>query len=263
MKLDRWARPSRHGSRVGSPCTRQNGAVGSSEPSLRSAWDANATDWVRWARSPELDHAFWRLNLPALLAILPSPGRLALDVGCGEGRVARALKERGYRVIGIESSEALAGAAREADPTFVVESADAAEMPFPTGHFDLAVASLSLMNMDDMPGVIAEIARVLEPAGHCCLSVLHPFNTWRDARESYFETVRYSETLRRGDAQLTVHDTHRPLHEYFGCLREAGFLVEQIVEPVPTDAYLHEVPQAAHWRDRPGFLHVRAVLSRA
>ena len=92
---------------------------------LRDAWDENAADWVRWARSPELDHAFWHLNLPALMALLPAPGGLTLDVGCGEGRVARALKELGHRVVGIDSSPALVMAARKADPGFDVQVADA------------------------------------------------------------------------------------------------------------------------------------------
>src|ERR1700682_5639646 len=85
---------------------------------LRGAWDEHAGDWVRWARSAELDHAFWRLNLPALVDLLPAPSGLTLDVGCGEGRVARALKELGYSVMGLDSSPVLVAAAREADPGF-------------------------------------------------------------------------------------------------------------------------------------------------
>lgn len=230
---------------------------------LAEAWDENAADWMRWARSPELDHAFWRLNLPALMALLPAPGRLTLDVGCGEGRVARALKELGHRVVGIDSSTALVAAAREADPGFDVRVADAAAMPFPDEHFDLAVASLSLMNMDDMPAVVGEVARVLRPAGRFCFSILHLVNSWGDAGEvSYFQTVRYTEELEREGARMIVHDTHRPLGDYFDALAQAGLLVERVVEPVPDDAYIAAVPEVERWCHHPGFLHVRAVLGR-
>jgi SAM-dependent methyltransferase len=229
---------------------------------LRDAWDENAADWVRWARSPELDHAFWHLNLPAAIALLPAPGGLTLDVGCGEGRVARELKELGHRVVGIDSSPALVTAAREADPGCDVQVADAADMPFPDEHFDLAVASLSLMNMDDMPTVVGEVARVLRPAGHFCFSILHPVNSWGDAGEvSYFQTVHYTEELERGGARMIVHDTHRPLGDYFDALAQAGLLVERVVEPVPDGAYIAAVPEVERWRCHPGFLHVRAVLS--
>jgi SAM-dependent methyltransferase len=235
--------------------------AGQGKHSLRDAWDENAGDWVRWARSAELDHAFWRLNLPALVALLPAPGGLTLDVGCGEGRVARALKELGHCVVGFDSSPALVAAAREADPGFDVQVADAADMPFPNEHFDLAVASLSLMNMDDMPKVVSEVARVLRPAGRFCFSILHPINSWGDAGDvSYFQTVRYAEELERDGARMTVHDTHRPLGDYFGALAQAGLLVEWVVEPVPDDVYLAAAPEVERWRRRPGFLHVRAVL---
>lgn len=218
---------------------------------------------MRWARSPELDHAFWHLNLPAVIALLPAPGGLTLDVGCGEGRVARALKELGHRVVGIDSSPSLVTAAREADPEFDVQVADAAAMPFPDEHFDLAVASLSLMNMDDMPTVVGEIARVLRPAGRFCFSILHPVNSWGDAGKiSYFQTVRYTEELKRDGARMIVHDTHRPLGDYFDALAQAGLLIERVAEPVPDDAYIAAAPEVERWRRHPGFLHVRAVLGR-
>lgn len=236
--------------------------AGQDRRSLRAAWDENAEDWVRWARSSECDHAFWHLNLPTLIELLPPPGELTLDVGCGEGRVARALKELGHDVVGVESSPALAHAATEGDPTFEVHVADAVAMPLPDSLANLAIASLSLMNMDDMPGVVSEIARVLRPEGCFCFSVLHPINSWGDAEAGYFETVRYTEKLERDGARIILHDTHRPLGDYFGALQDAGFVVERVVEPVPDAAYIAAFPDAARWLERPGFLHVRALLGR-
>jgi SAM-dependent methyltransferase len=230
--------------------------------SLRAAWNENAEAWLRWSRSPELDHAFWHLNLPTLIALLPPPGEITLDVGCGEGRVARALTALGHVVVGVESSPALARAAIEAEPAFEVHVADAAAMALPDSLADLAVASLSLMNMDDVPGVVSEIARVLRPRGCFCFSILHPVNSWGDAEAGYFETVRYDEQLDRGGARMILPDTPRPLGDYFGALEEAAFVVERVVEPVPDDAYIAAYPDAARWLERPGFLHVRARLAR-
>ena len=61
---------------------------------------------------------------------------------------------------------------------------------------------------------------------------------------------------------MILHDTHRPLGDYFGALEDAGFLVERVVEPVPDAAYIAAFPEAARWLERPGFLHVRALLGR-
>jgi ubiquinone/menaquinone biosynthesis C-methylase UbiE len=229
--------------------------------SLREAWEANAPGWIEWSRSPELDHAFWRMNLPALIGLLPAPGTTVLDVGCGEGRVARALKKRGYAVIGVEGSETLATAAQNADPEFDVHVADVAAMPFADGTFELAIASLMLMNVDDLSATVAEIARVLVPGGHLCVSLLHPVNTWNKIGEGdYFATHRYSETLRDRGRSVVVNDTHRPLQDYFEALTRAGFSVERMVEPRPDAEYLEKFPAVEPWRERPAFLHLRALL---
>jgi ubiquinone/menaquinone biosynthesis C-methylase UbiE len=134
--------------------------------SLRESWDAHAADWVEWARTEGHDHFFWRMSLPALLELMPEPGpRLTLDLGCGEGRLSRVLAARGHRVVGIEASPALAAAARQADPSIEVHVADAAALPLPDGSADVVVASMVLMNLDDLGSAMREVARVLAPGG--------------------------------------------------------------------------------------------------
>jgi hypothetical protein len=71
---------------------------------LRNAWETRASEWVRWARSPELDDDFWRFHLPEFLRFVPPPGRLTVDVGCGEGRLGRVLTKEGHRVVGFDAS---------------------------------------------------------------------------------------------------------------------------------------------------------------
>lgn len=199
--------------------------------------------------------------MPELLALLPAPTGKTLDVGCGEGRLARELTHLGYDVVGIESSHSLAQAARDADPQFEVLVADAAAMPLPDDSIELAVASLALMNMDDMGGAVAEVARVLRPGRSFCFSILHPLNSWGDAgKVSYFETVAYEERIASGETEMTFHDTHRPLSDYFAALQGAGFGVECLREPVPDDSHAADHAEARRWQRRPGFLHVRAVL---
>jgi SAM-dependent methyltransferase len=223
--------------------------------SLRENWDAEAAAWIRWAREPDQDHYFWRLNLPSLLELLPPPGRLTVDVGCGEGRVARELKARGHTVVGVEGSETLAAAAREADPGFEVHVADAAAMPLPDACADLAVASMSMLNFDDMPAVVREVARVLAPGGRLVFNLPHPSS---DDVPDYFRTVAFAETRDRGGVRMTFHDTHRPLSAYTGALEAAGLVIESLREPRPDEAHVAAHPSAARYRTEPGFLLVRA-----
>ena len=229
--------------------------------SFQDVWEERAASWVRWARSRELDFGFWELNLPALLELLPAPGRLTLDIACGEGRLSRELRQRGHRVIGVDSSPSLLAAAREADPDGELLLADASALPIEDGAADLAVASMVLMTVDDMPAVVSEVARVLSPGGRFCIAVLHPLDTWRDAGGSYFELTPYEKEIVRAGGAMTFRDAHRPLADYCRALEESRFIVDRVREPVPAEDYFVRFPEAAHMRGRPFLLHLRAVLA--
>src|ERR1039458_10831988 len=77
---------------------------------LRDAWDTHANDWIIWARTPGHD-SYWRFHRDAFLPLVPPPGRLTIDLGCGEGRVGRDLVRLGHRVLGIDGSPAMTIAA--------------------------------------------------------------------------------------------------------------------------------------------------------
>jgi 2-polyprenyl-3-methyl-5-hydroxy-6-metoxy-1,4-benzoquinol methylase len=67
-------------------------------------WARIAPEWVAWARTPNHD-AFWAYRASLLTFIGRGKGE-ALDVGCGEGRVSRVLKDCGYRVTATDPVEA-------------------------------------------------------------------------------------------------------------------------------------------------------------
>jgi SAM-dependent methyltransferase len=224
--------------------------------SLRDSWDAHAADWIEWARTEGHDHFFWHLSLPALLEILPPPGRRTLDLGCGEGRLSRVLAGRGHRVVGVEASATLVAAARADEPSIEVHVADAADLPLADGSVDLVVASMVLMNLDDLPAAMREVARVLAPGGRLCASIVHPFNSPKAG--TYFEPIAYPEQRVRGGLRMTFHDMHRPLQDYAGALEAAGLAIEALREPVPDDAYVAAHPEVLRWRSAPCFLVLRA-----
>lgn len=227
---------------------------------LRDAWERNAADWVRWARKPGHD-SYWRFHRDRFLELVPEPGRLTLDVGCGEGRVTRDLAELGHRVTGIDASATMIAAARDADPDGDYVLADAARLPFADGHADLVVSFMSLMDVDDMPNVVRELARVLEPGGRLALAVVHPINSGHEVdrvhpedrlvlTENYFDRRRYSDTIERDDVRMTFESRHWTLEDYFSALLEAGFRIEAVREIGD--------PEHPRWSRYPLFLHVLA-----
>ncbi len=106
---------------------------------------------------------------PRLLSIAeslrPLDGRRVLDLGCGKGRFARALVDRGARVVGLDVSEAMLAGADRAGLDRV--RASARRLPFRPSSFDAAIAvevfeHLAPQAVDD---VCAEVQRVLRPGG--------------------------------------------------------------------------------------------------
>ncbi len=115
--------------------------------SLREFWDGQAEAWGRFARTPGRDAYHEEFNFPEFLELVPPAGRRTLDLGCGEGRVGAELHAPGAPC---DRRRRFAGdggdLARERHEAVV---ADAACLPFDDGSFDLVVAYMSVMNLDD------------------------------------------------------------------------------------------------------------------
>jgi ubiquinone/menaquinone biosynthesis C-methylase UbiE len=101
-------------------------------------------------------------------------GRRVLDVGCGTGRLAAALAERGAKVWGVEpSAEMLARAREAAGRTVGLKQGRAEELPFKDGWFDRVVLRL-VVHLLDRPRALPELARVLAPGGRAVIATFQP-----------------------------------------------------------------------------------------
>jgi SAM-dependent methyltransferase len=227
------------------------------------SFEEQAAAWIEWARWP-LD-AYWFYR-DAFFELLPPPCR-TLEVGCGEGRVSRDLRERGYDVVGLDPSKTLLAAAREADPAGDYLLGSAGALPFGAGAFDLVVAYNALMDVDDMPGAIGEIGRVLGPGGVLCACITHPMvdsGRWADEEtfviaERYLDRRRYEATFERPDLPpFTFHGWVYPLETYSRALETAGFALESLREPGAPDEEVAARARAARWQRLPNFLMFRA-----
>src|SRR5581483_6715610 len=143
-----------------------------SAPTPLPARDAYAL----WADSypPSPHNPLMRAEQAALAPMIhaTSPTR-ALDVGTGSGRYLPLLEGTGARlVVGADFSMPML--TRQPDSGFVRVCADACRLPFPDASFDLVSAALMIGDVTDLPGWIAEMARVLAPEGQLIYSDFHP-----------------------------------------------------------------------------------------
>src|SRR5215469_1843542 len=208
-------------------------------------WSQIASEWMARARARNHDE-FWAYRA-SLLAFIGQGAGEALDVGCGEGRVSRVLKECGYRVTAIDPIEQLVSAAEQAGSADVYKIAAAAELPFENCSFDLAVAYNVLMDIDDVPAALKEIRRVLRPSGTLVISIVHPFadrgrfagpqaNAPFVLQKSYFGRERFEDTEVRNGLEMHFAGWSQPLESYMAALENAGFAITSLREPVPDKA---------------------------
>src|ERR1043166_2851871 len=115
--------------------------------------------------------------MPRMFALMGDVrGKRVLDLGCGEGGYARELAKRGATVTGVDGSARLIEIARERSTpgiTYVRANANAPGA-LPSSSFDLVVASMSLMDVEDYGGAVREACRVLRPGGELVMSITNP-----------------------------------------------------------------------------------------
>jgi SAM-dependent methyltransferase len=202
---------------------------------------------------------------PATLSLLPDvKNKRVLDAGCGPGVYSEWLIERGAKVIAIDASLKMVELAkRRLGEAVEVRWADLSRpLDFlDDSSFDVVLSPLVLEYIEDWSSAFAEFHRVLRSGGHLIFSVTHPFSDYL-----YFKSNNYYETALvgcewRGFETVKVHmpSFRRPLSAMLNPLVEAGFCLERIVEPKPTEEFKEADPKHYEELSRlPCFLCLRA-----
>ena len=141
-----------------------------------------------------------------------APGMRVLDVGCGPGRHAHALAERGIRVHGIDISERFIELARDgAPPGATFERRDARLLPY-AAEFDAVIClcqgAFGLMTAEGHDEtVVAGIARALRPGGRLALSAFSAYfviKHWEGAEFDAGTGVNHERTEIRNEAGQAI-----------------------------------------------------------
>ncbi|CCG42068.1 methyltransferase domain-containing protein [Magnetospirillum molischianum] len=117
---------------------------------------------------------------------------VALDLGCHGGEIAAALQGRGgiEHLIQCDLSPKMASrAAANGHPTLAV---DEEWLPFAPASFDLVLSCLSLHLVNDLPGTLLQIRRILKPGG-LLLAALPGAGTLAELRQSLIEAELAAE----------------------------------------------------------------------
>jgi SAM-dependent methyltransferase len=177
-----------------------------------------------------------------------------LDVGCGEGQIARVLQSRTSVqsfVVGVDPTQGQVDVAveRSVGEQYLRSGADA--LPFPDGSFDAVLACLVFEHIDALDEAISEVARILRPGGRFSFFLNHPLlqtpnSGWIDDQmidppEQYWRIGSYLDeaiTFEEVEPGVRVRFLHRPLSRYVNTLAEHGLFLEAMFEPAPPAGFL-------------------------
>ena len=134
-----------------------------SSEQLRRSWVANAGAWTEAVREQRIESRRLVTDAAIVNAVLATQPRTLLDLGCGEGWLARALSAHGIAVTGVDASAPLIESARAlGGADFLVASYD----ELPAGPFDTIVANFSLLeeHLPQLPAHRHFVIQTLHPA---------------------------------------------------------------------------------------------------
>ena len=202
---------------------------------------------------------------PAMIAMWPDlRGQRVLDAGCGPGVYAEILLNRGAAVTAIDMSDRMLALARKrlgpvADLR-LVDLSQPLEM-FSDNAFDFVNAPLCLDYIEDWRPVFTEFRRILRPAGRVQFSCGHPAFDAEYYNTSNYFSVEQVECLWKGFGKRVVMPSfRRSLQEILSPLIEAGFQIQQVIEPLPTKEFKQADPMKyASLQHRPAFICVQAL----
>ena len=214
-----------------------------------------------WARNEKLLLSDFTARPYVLEKLQPLSGRSVLDLGCGEGFVARQIKTAGAAsVLGIDLSQGMIDQARaeeQRNPEGIeYRQGDVSELQdLPEAVFDriAAVFLFNYLGSDVMTEVIRRVRSWVAPAGRFVFAVPHPslpfmseekppFFFRRDGAGYFSASDRTLEgsMWRRDGVAVPVRCVHKPLEVYFQALRNAGWtcmpeVMELRVQPEHVD----------------------------
>ncbi len=219
-------------------------------------WEANA-QWWQDGFTEGADPEYEEQIVPLARHWLRGRGRV-LDVGCGEGQIARRVVDDGADfVVGLDPTIRQLDVAQErgGGPRYVRGVAE--QFPIADASFDAAIACLVFEHMPDHRPAINEAARVLRPGGRFVFFLNHPLiqcpgSGWvvdHILEEEYWRIGPYlvedvaMEELAPG---VILPFVHRPLSQYINALAEAGMHIVHMAEPAPPEGF---IARAAEYAD--------------
>jgi 2-polyprenyl-3-methyl-5-hydroxy-6-metoxy-1,4-benzoquinol methylase len=204
---------------------------------IAASWDANAAAWTGAVRAGAIASRRLATDAAITAAVLARRPRRVLDLGCGEGWLARRLATERVEVVGVDGSAALveAAAAAGGGATFLrLAYEDLIADPGAAGTgFDVVAANFALLAEDLVP-LLSALRRPgdgpLAAGGALVVQTLHPLAAGPPYRDGW--RTEDFRGLDGGEGRWRPMPWYfRTLSSWVALLREAGYALDDLREP--------------------------------
>jgi 2-polyprenyl-3-methyl-5-hydroxy-6-metoxy-1,4-benzoquinol methylase len=209
------------------------------EAQIIRSWHTNAKPWARAIQTGSIRSRALVTDRAIIDAVLSVSPRRVLDLGCGEGWLARALSSSGMEVTGVDVvPELIAEASRRGGGEFHLQAyAAIAGRRWRAGPFDAAVCNFSLLGKESVELLIGAMGDYLNAAGYLIVQTLHPVAACGDNR--YQDGWRPGNWLGfSGEFRDPAPWYFRTLESWISLLRSGRFEVIECREPTAPDGVL-------------------------
>lgn len=215
------------------------------------------------------------LEQPAMVELLPNlNGKTVLDLGCGYGYNCIDFINRGAkRVVGLDISKKMLDIANEKSSDAKIEyiNMNMTEVMLLNECFDFVFSSLAFHYIENFTKLINDIFTLLNQNGYILFSQEHPIRTATIDGKGFFNRdengncVSYTFSNYNQSGRRKIHwfvdgviNYHRPIGEILTIIAKAGFIIEEICEPVPNEWAIKKRPSIIKEFLKPDFLIVKA-----
>jgi len=203
-----------------------------SDRHIIESWLKNARPWVKAIRENEIESRALVTNNAIIESILDKKPKTVLDIGCGEGWLARELNKSGIRTLGIDvAPELIEAANKEGGGLFKLLSYEDLAQGSVKEKFDVIVCNFSLLGDKSVINIFKTIPSLLNDNGHFIVQTLHPVVCCGD--------FKYEDSWREGSWTGFSDDFTNPAPWYFRTLETwkalfqcNGFTLNDILEPL-------------------------------